>query len=267
MARAEPIHGLDPKASLAVNAAVIIRTRLDEVLAYKSCLTDSKAVYELHQMRIAAKRLRYTMELFKTVYEVHPSYSARFSSALETVKALQDHLGFMHDADVLVPQLTEHLTHLLEESFGKDHRDEPVVGVHFVDFDACIGLLTLCHESRAERDARFASLLSDWVEWEAQAVFSNLIVLLEEAAVGPPPDEPPVAPEETAALASHETPTDRNETADAEIRPEPTKTVRPRAEPRRRRPLDAARAAPAPSRRHPRAGADTPARPPEGGTR
>lgn len=244
MAKAEPIHGLDPDAPLAVNAGLIIGTRLDEMLAFSPCLTDAEAVYELHQMRIAAKRLRYTMELFQEVYAFNPDYAARLSAALETVKALQDHLGFLHDADVLVPQLTAHLTHLLEDSFGTDHRDEPVVGVHFVDFDAGIGLLTLCRETRSERDTHFAKLLTDWAQWQDQEVFAHLIALLEEAAHAALSPETPVAPEASdtsespvaPAVPDTPAPPAEDETAHAQDPVESDKTIR-RDAPRRRRPL------------------------------
>jgi|GEM_PF-375632 len=235
MARAEPIHGLDPEAPLAVNAALIIGTRLDEMLAFVPYLTDAESVYELHQMRIAAKRLRYTMELFQQIYAPVPDFAARFSAALETVKALQDHLGFLHDADVLVPQLTAHLTHLLKDSFGMDHRDEPVVGVHYVDFDAGIGLLTLCRETRFERDARYAKFLTDWTQWQEQELFPRLIALLEEAAQAALSPPPPVAAQipETAKTPA---PTAEDETAHAQDPVESDKPIH-RDAPRRRRPL------------------------------
>jgi len=235
MARAEPIHGLIPEAPLAVNAALIVGTRLNEMLAFAPFISDAESVYELHQMRIAAKRLRYTMELFQQIYAPNPDFAARFSAALETVKALQDHLGFLHDADVLVPQLTAHLTHLLEDSFGTDHRDEPVVGVHFVDFDAGIGLLTLCRETRAERDAQYAKFLTDWTQWEEQKLFTSLITLLEEAAqaaLNPELPQPPAAP----PPPDTPTPIAEDETAHAQDSVESDKPVR-RDAPRRRRPL------------------------------
>jgi hypothetical protein len=237
MARAEPIHGLEPKAPLAVNAALIIGTRLDEMLAFTPYLTDAEAVYELHQMRIAAKRLRYTMELFQEIYAPTPDFATRFSAGLETVKALQDHLGFLHDADVLVPQLTAHLTHLLKDSFGTDHRDEPVVGVHFVDFDAGIGLLTLCRETRFERDARYAKFLTDWTQWQEQELFNGLITLLEEAAQDARSPKPLPASPETDAPE----PTAQDETAHAE-EPLETDQAAHRDAPRRRRPLTPRRA-------------------------
>jgi hypothetical protein len=233
MARAEPIHGLDPEAPLAVDAALIVGTRLNEMLAFTPYLTDAEAVYELHQMRIAAKRLRYTMELFQQIYAPNPDFAARFSAALETVKALQDHLGFLHDADVLVPQLTEHLTHLLKASFGTDHREEPVVGVHFVDFDAGIGLLTLCRETRFERDARYAQFLTDWTQWQQQEVFSRLVALLEEAAQAAISPQPPTVSPEIDPSA----PTAQDETTTHAEDPRETDRSIHRDAPRRRSPV------------------------------
>jgi hypothetical protein len=262
MAKAEPIHGLDSEAPLAVNAALIIGTRLHEMLAFAPCLLDAEAVYELHQMRIAAKRLRYTMELFQEIYAPNPDFAARFTASLEMVKTLQDHLGFLHDADVLVPQLTEHLTHLLKDSFGTDHRGEPVAGVHFVDFDGGIGLLTLCRETRFERDARYAKFLTDWTQWQEQELFTHLIALLEEAVHSSAPSEPPAATPEVEAP----TPTAQEVTDHAENSLEPDRPA-PRDAPRRRRPIDPFRVAPAPSpRRHTRTGTDPSARPPKGGS-
>ncbi len=236
MARAEPIHGLDPEAPLAVNAALILGTRLDEMLAFVPYLTDAESVYELHQMRIAAKRLRYTMELFQEIYAPTPDFAARFTAGLNTVKALQDHLGFLHDADVLVPQLTAHLAHLLKDSFGTDHRDEPVVGVHYVDFDAGIGLLTLCRETRFERDARYAKFLTDWTQWQEQELFPHLIALLEEAAQAALDPKPPVTlPLPVAPLPDTPAPMIEDKTAHAEDPVESDPPV-PRPAPRRRSP-------------------------------
>src|SRR5690242_11418296 len=171
MAKAKPIVGIDPQAPLIVNAALILGTRLGEMLAYESALSDPDRVYELHQMRIAAKRLRYTMEMFQDAYTAFSRDGKPFAAAIEEVKALQEHLGEIHDADVLVPQLTEHLARLLKKGFGKDSRDEPIVGVHRADFAAGQGLLTLCRETQAARDARYQQLRAHWEQLRTQNYF------------------------------------------------------------------------------------------------
>jgi CHAD domain-containing protein len=51
-------------------------------------------VEELHEMRIAAKWLRYTMELFA------PAFADRLKQPLSAVKRLQELLGNLHDSDI-----------------------------------------------------------------------------------------------------------------------------------------------------------------------
>ena len=48
----------------------------------------------LHVLRIAGKRLRYTLEFFREVL------GADATALIARVTALQDHLGLLHDADV-----------------------------------------------------------------------------------------------------------------------------------------------------------------------
>lgn len=178
MAKAAPISGLDRQAPLLVNAALIITTRLEEMMEFEPALQDPEQVYELHQMRIAAKRLRYTMDIFKPLYEEFSAFGAEFNETIEVVKALQEHLGEIHDADVLVPQLTEQLARLLKDGFGEDRHGEPLVGVHLIDIDSCQGLLQLCQETRAMRDKRYLAAQRDWQKYQDDQVFERLRGLL-----------------------------------------------------------------------------------------
>lgn len=74
--------------------------RLDALLELQSCLGDEREVEKHHALRIAAKRLRYTMELFR------PLYGGDFTEALQTIKSLQEALGEVHDRDVWIVLLT-----------------------------------------------------------------------------------------------------------------------------------------------------------------
>ncbi len=181
MAKAKPIVGIDPKAPLLANTALIVGTRLSEMLAYEPYLSDPARVYELHQMRIAAKRLRYTMEMFQDAYDTFSRFGPQFAAATGEIKELQEHLGEIHDADVLVPQLTEHIARLLKPGYGRDPRGEPAAGVHFVDFEACQGLLALCQETRVRRDDRYKQLLEHWQQLREKAYFDVLRDLLRDA--------------------------------------------------------------------------------------
>ncbi len=66
-------------------------------------MRDPENVEELHNMRIAAKRLRYTMELFT------PCFGDDFQRSLKTVEAIQERIGAIHDCDVLLPLLSRTL--------------------------------------------------------------------------------------------------------------------------------------------------------------
>src|SRR3989442_8094925 len=112
-------------------------------------------------MRIASKRLRYTMELFQDLYSLHTAHGKEFTAAIGEVESIQKHLGEIHDADVLVPELLAYLAGSLRAGFGTDSDGDLVTGVHHVDLDGCRGLLTLCEETRNSRDARFARLVRD----------------------------------------------------------------------------------------------------------
>ena len=71
-----------------------IRQRLDDLLAYDEIVYQPEKVTELHAARIAAKRLRYTLEIFE------PIYPTGLKQWLKPVKEMQEFLGLIHDCDV-----------------------------------------------------------------------------------------------------------------------------------------------------------------------
>jgi sugar phosphate isomerase/epimerase len=103
MAKPRPVEGLDPHRRLRPNARRILAVRIDEVWGYERVVQRPDAVTELHDMRIACKRLRYLLEIFSV------AFSADLEPYIDQVKELQDLLGEIHDRDVQVPALQEHL--------------------------------------------------------------------------------------------------------------------------------------------------------------
>ncbi len=82
----------------------LVMWRLEELLAYEMYVYQPEAVLQHHSMRIAAKRLRYTMEIFEELY------GKTIKPFIKSVKQLQEILGDMHDSDVwieFIPQFTE----------------------------------------------------------------------------------------------------------------------------------------------------------------
>ncbi|MCS6775187.1 MAG: CHAD domain-containing protein [Chloroherpetonaceae bacterium] len=173
---------VDPAVSLVANAERVIAARVDALLRYEPFLAHPECVTELHEMRIAAKRLRYTLEVFEKSVTQEERFAKPYAQAIETVRLLQEHLGEIHDADVLVPHLTEHLCHLLAPGYGVDLHGQPVAGVALVDFEACQGLLTLCRDTRDARQERYHRLVQEWSRIQSEGMFDALRALLHQVA-------------------------------------------------------------------------------------
>ncbi len=60
--KARKVKKLDPRAPLAENAARIVQVRLDELRSFVPAALHEDCMVEQHDMRIAAKRLRYILE-------------------------------------------------------------------------------------------------------------------------------------------------------------------------------------------------------------
>ena len=99
MAKAKAITYLDAQAPVAVNARLIARERLAELYQWEQAVDDPGNIRGLHDMRIAAKRLRYTFEVFE---EVLP---AAGKAIVEELTRIQDELGALHDSDVMIALL------------------------------------------------------------------------------------------------------------------------------------------------------------------
>jgi CHAD domain-containing protein len=98
--KARRVKGLDPKDSLRANAARIVRTRLDELRSFADAALAPDASAVQHNLRIAAKRLRYVLEV------VGPCIGPKADAAREACKRLQSALGDLHDCDLML-QRTE----------------------------------------------------------------------------------------------------------------------------------------------------------------
>ena len=99
MAKAKPLTGLDPHAPTGQNARSIARTRLDEMYNWAADVDNPYEVLGLHNLRIAAKRLRYTLEIFEDV--LPPAAQ----SIADELAQIQDELGALHDSDVMIALL------------------------------------------------------------------------------------------------------------------------------------------------------------------
>ena len=111
--RARPVRGLRPDGPFRSSAGRIVRTRLGELYAFDPAIRDAANVTELHDMRIAAKRLRYVLEI------VGFAFGSEGKTLEEEAKWLQDLLGEIHDCDVTIPLIDAHVASLRDHD--RDH--------------------------------------------------------------------------------------------------------------------------------------------------
>ena len=93
------MEGLDPEAPLRPSAVRIVRTRLDELRSFAPAALEPAASTAQHDMRIAAKRLRYVLEI------VGPCFGQEAKAARDAAKQLQGVLGEIHDCDEMLPRV------------------------------------------------------------------------------------------------------------------------------------------------------------------
>jgi len=84
-------------------AYMTVLLRLEEFLSYERYVYKPDNITELHEMRISAKRLRYTMEVFAALYE------DELDQPIKAIRELQMILGDFHDCAVWVEYLPQFL--------------------------------------------------------------------------------------------------------------------------------------------------------------
>ena len=200
MTKPRPVTGLAPDGRMRRNARRILQVRIDEVYSFDGLVADPANVTELHDMRIACKRLRYLLEIFGIAFD------ADLDPFLEEVKGLQDLLGDIHDCDVQVPMLEDHLRWLSDREGGAARRlvaqtaasrprrrtaaaPKPASEAAFRAFerqlepgrrgDERIGVHALIARRRRERDELYGEFLDTWRRLKAERFRPRL-----EAAIG-----------------------------------------------------------------------------------
>ena len=162
--RARNVKGLDPAGPLAENARRIIEVRAREVHSFAPAVFDPRNVEALHDMRIAAKRLRYVLEL------TAPVFGEPAERAAKRAKELQDVLGEIHDCDETVPRVERHIERLRLEDAAV-LRESAEDGAEDLDPEAAReapnrlryrGLEALVAYLRARREVLYARFLTEW---------------------------------------------------------------------------------------------------------
>jgi hypothetical protein len=192
MAKARPITGLDAQAPAATNARLIVKTRLEDLYRWEAYVDHPYNIRELHDLRIAAKRLRYSFEVFE---EVLPAACGAF---VTEITHLQDELGEMHDNDVLIAMLrlclasqdSDAVSQTGQAGHHKQHAGKTLVSsdlaAHILQLSATptveqrYGLELLLQRQEQQRDAQYTAFRQHWYQLKARDFRREIITILDK---------------------------------------------------------------------------------------
>ena len=182
MSRAWPVDDVDPGAPVIDNARRVLAVRIAEFYSFEPIVSHPELSEALHDMRISAKRLRYTLELFR----------AQFGKAgerqIERVKSIQELLGTLHDHDVRIDLIGDELSQLMVEQSRKTRSDiaeaspEELVAIAAAALrpppdDPRRGLIALLGREHAGRRSAYARFRDLWDAYAGEGMRRDLVKL------------------------------------------------------------------------------------------
>lgn len=172
----------------------VVLSQYRELYELSRSLFNPFDVEPLHEMRIAAKRLRYSLELF------WPCFGEELKELAKEIAALQSSLGELHDSDVWIEQLGKRLK-ARERAAPADNSAR---GERLTEEASDFWLL---QHFVKERTKHYDDALSRWAEWKATGFYAKLNEYLGEAATE---QSEPVADNEATRKVA-EQPSDKEE--------------------------------------------------------
>jgi CHAD domain-containing protein len=166
--KARKVKGLKPDMPLGAALERIAGTRLAEVHSFEHAVRDPDSAEELHDMRIAAKRLRYVLEMSE------PVLGPAAATGAKRAKKLQDLLGEIHDCDEHLPLVEAHIERLRAED-AEAVRATAQRGASDLDPEAAreapnrrhyAGLEALATYLRARRPVLYERFVREWAQLE-----------------------------------------------------------------------------------------------------
>jgi CHAD domain-containing protein len=163
----------------AAAARETLHSQLAALFVWAAFLPQPDRAHEHHQMRIAVKRLRYTLDLFG---EILPAPAL---GCLDDLKRLQEELGALHDLDTLFLSIEDAMLHETPATSTKRYEVKRArLAQQRTSLEA------LLSATAAERDAQHQRSLNLWQETLAHDAFAPLQATLH--ALDAVPDSRPV---------------------------------------------------------------------------
>jgi CHAD domain-containing protein len=188
-------------AAVVVVVAVNFRHAGRDIIdaSFRKLQKLSASLYEpfetepLHEMRIAAKRLRYAIELFAQCW------GESLKSFAEEIAEMQSDLGVLHDCDEWIATLGERLRSQRSESSVTEAETE--TRVEEEKHRAAIWLLGQFSKARTKH---YRAALARWHKWEEEGFIRNLMARLdrEPESIEPAPLESSEAESEAETITS-----------------------------------------------------------------
>lgn len=182
MSRAWPVDDIEPEASVVENARRVLAVRIAEFYAFAPVVGLPELSDPLHDLRIAAKRLRYTLELFR------PQFGAAGERQIDRVKAIQEALGTLHDHDVRIELIGDELSRLMVEQSRQTRQEiadaspEALAEIATAALrpppdDPRRGLIALLGREHAGRRVAYARFETLWRRFAEEGMRAELVAL------------------------------------------------------------------------------------------
>ncbi len=136
--------------------------RIDHFLAMENYVHTENEILKHHEMRICAKKLRYTMESFASLY---PN---KLGEEIETIKTFQDILGEIHDCDVWIEYIPKFLQETIVKTKSKQKKPANTAKIE----QALSNFLSFVKGKRKENYEEFVRF---WEENKQTGFFVQLI--------------------------------------------------------------------------------------------
>jgi hypothetical protein len=182
MSRAWPVEDIDPQAPVIDNARRVLAVRIAEFYSFEPIVSHPELSEALHDMRIAAKRLRYSLELFR------PQLGKAGERQIDRVKSIQELLGTLHDHDVRIDLIGEELSQLMVEQSRKTRSDiadaspDELAAIAAAALrpppdDPRRGLIALLGREHASRRTAYAKFREAWNSYTDDGMRRDLVEL------------------------------------------------------------------------------------------